>query len=47
MNNLKILDKINDLIDKMDYKKAYLEIETSKDKFIIEKSKNNPIGFRK
>lgn len=39
MNNLKILDKINDLIDKMDYKKAYLEIETRKDKFIIEKDK--------
>lgn len=46
MNNLKILDKINDLIDRMDYKKAYLEIETSKDKFIIEKEKQRQIGFR-
>ena len=30
----------------MDYKKAYIEIETEKDKIIIEKNKSNQIGFK-
>ena len=32
MTNLKTIEKINDLIDKMDYEKVYLEIETKQDK---------------
>ena len=43
---VKIMEKINNLVDKMDYKKAYIEIETANDKFIIEKSKTRQIGFR-
>ena len=45
MTNLKTIEKINDLIDKMDYEKVYLEIETKQDKYIIEKSKPKQIGF--
>lgn len=46
MNNIKIIERIINLIDKMDYKKAYIEIETKQDKFIIEKDKQRQIGFR-
>ena len=46
MTNLKTIEKINDLIDKMDYEKVYLEIETKQDKYIIEKSKPKQIGFK-
>lgn len=46
MTNLKTIEKINDLIDKMDYEKVYLEIETKQDKYIIEKSKPKQTGFK-
>ena len=46
MTNIKKIEKITNIIESMDYKKAYIEIETTKDKFIIEKNKRNPIGFR-
>ena len=46
MTNLKNVEKINDLIDKMDYEKVYLEIETKQDKYITEKSKPKQIGFK-
>jgi len=45
MTNVKRIERITNLIESMDYKKAYIEIETTKDKFIIEKNKRNPIGF--
>lgn len=46
MADIKVMEKINTLIDKIDYKRAYVEIETANDKFIIEKTKNNKIGFK-
>lgn len=46
MTNIKIIERITNLIDKMDYKKVYIEIETKQDKFIIEKYKQTQIGFR-
>lgn len=46
MNDAKIIEKIIELMNKIDYKKAYIEIETYEDKFTIEKYKKNPIGFR-
>lgn len=46
MADIRIMEKINNLVDKMDYKKAYIEIETDNDKFIIEKSKTRQIGFK-
>ena len=37
--------RIDKLIDKMDYKTAYVEIQTKNNKFILEKEKKNKIGF--
>lgn len=47
MTDIKIIERITNLIDKMEYKKAYIEIETKQDKFIIEKEKQRQIGFIK
>ena len=46
MIEIKILNRISDLIDKTDYKTAYIEIQTESNKYTIEKDKRNPIGFR-
>ncbi len=46
MKNITILDKISNLIEKMDYKTAYIEIHTDKEKYTLEQEKRNPIGFR-
>lgn len=43
----KILDKISNLIDKTDYKTAYIEIQTENNKYVLEKEKRNQIGFKK
>lgn len=45
MTNLKILERIDNLIDKMEYKTAYVEIQTKNTKYTLEKEKNNKIGF--
>lgn len=46
MTNVKIIERIDNLIENMNYKKVYIEIETEKDKYIIEKEqKRNKIGF--
>ncbi len=45
MNETKILDKISTLIDKINYKSVYIEIQTKKDKYTLEKEKRNKIGF--
>lgn len=47
MKETKILNKISSLIDNMSYKSAYIEIQTETDRFVLEKEKKNPIGFRK
>lgn len=47
MKETKVLDKISSLIDNMNYKSAYIEIQTQTDRFVLEKEKKNPIGFRK
>ncbi len=46
MTNIKIMERINNLVNQMDYKKVYIEVETNNDRFVIEKSKRNQIGFR-
>ncbi len=46
MKNITILDKISNLIEKMDYKTAYIEIQTEKEKYTLELEKRNQIGFR-
>lgn len=45
MTNNKIIERINNLIDKMEYKTAYVEIQAKDNKYILEKEKNNRIGF--
>ena len=45
MTNIKIIERIDKLIDKMDYKTAYVEIQIKNNKFILEKEKKNKIGF--
>lgn len=46
MKDTTILDKISNLIDKMDYKTAYIEIQTDKEKYTLEREKRSQIGFR-
>lgn len=41
-----ILYKIEKLVDSIDYKTAYIKIETNNKKLILEKDKKNKIGFR-
>ena len=45
MTNNKIIERINNLIDKMEYKTAYVEIQTKNTKYKKKKEKNNKIGF--
>ena len=45
MTNNKIIERIENLIDKMEYKTVYVEIQTKNNKYILEKEKNNKIGF--
>lgn len=45
MTNIKIIERIDELIEKMDYKTAYIEIQTKNNKFTLEKEKQNKIGF--
>lgn len=45
MTNNKIIERIENLIDKMEYKTVYVEIQTKNNKYILEKDKNNKIGF--
>lgn len=46
MKNTTIIDKISNLIEKMDYKTAYIEIQTDKEKYTLEQEKRNQIEFR-
>lgn len=46
MTDIKVIEKINDLLSRIDYEKAYLEIETKQNKYVIEKDKPRQIGFK-
>ena len=45
MKEITILNKIDKLIDSLDYKNAYIEIQTDDKKYTLEKDKTNKIGF--
>lgn len=45
MKEITVLNNINKLIDNLNYKSVYLEIETNNDKYIIERKKEKQIGF--
>ena len=42
-----VISKIDTMLSKIKYKYVYVEIETESDKFIIEKTNNAQIGFKK
>lgn len=45
MKETTAIEKINNIIESIDYKSAYIEIQTKSDKYILEKEKKNRIGF--
>ncbi len=47
MKETTALNQISRIVDKLSYKSAYIEIQTETDRFVLEKEKKNPIGFRK
>lgn len=47
MKEITVINQISKLIDKLDYKSAYIEIQTNNSKYILEKDKpKRVIGFR-
>lgn len=46
MKEITVINQISNLIDKLDYKSAYIEIQANNDKYILEKEKQTQIGFR-
>jgi len=46
MKETTALNQISKIVDKLDYKSVYIEIQTRDNKFTIEKEKNNKIGFK-
>lgn len=46
MKETTALNRIDKIIENMNYKTAYIEIQTNENKYILEKEKHNPIGFR-
>ena len=46
MKETTIINQISNLIDKLDYKSAYIEIQSNNDKYILEKQKQRQIGFK-
>lgn len=45
MKETTIINNISKLVDKMNYKSVYIEIETANDKWTLEKKNRNKIGF--
>lgn len=47
MKEITVINQISKLIDKLDYKNAYIEIQTINEKYILEKEKpKRVIGFK-
>lgn len=40
-----VLNRIERIVDSIDYKEVYVEIKTDDKKYILEKDKKNKIGF--
>ena len=45
MKVISVINKIDKLVENLDYKSIYIEIQTHDNKFILEKNKQNKIGF--
>ena len=46
MKEVTALNQINNIIDRLNYKTAYIEINTKDNKYVIEKEGNKVIGFK-
>ena len=46
MKETTILNNISKLVDKINYKSIYIEINTENNKYTLEKDKSRKIGFR-
>jgi hypothetical protein len=47
MKETTALNQISRIIDKLNYKTAYIEINTKNNRYVIEKQDNKIIGFKK
>lgn len=45
MKEVTVLNNISKLVDKINYKSVYIEIQTEDNKYTLEKDKKNRIGF--
>lgn len=45
MKEITVLNNINKLVEEINYKSLYLEIQTRNNTYIIEKKRNRQIGF--
>lgn len=45
MKETTVLNRINSIVDNIKYKKLYVEIETTDNKYILEKDNRRQIGF--
>lgn len=46
MKETTALNQISNIIDRLNYKTAYIEIQTKDNKYVLEKEKNKVIGFK-
>ena len=46
MKETTALNQISRIVDKLNYKSVYIEINTSKDRWVLEKDKSRQIGFK-
>ncbi len=45
MKETTVINNISKLVDKINYKSVYIEIETANDRYTLEKNKRKQIGF--
>lgn len=45
MKEISVINKIDKLVENLDYKSVYIEIQTRENKFMLEKNKQNKVGF--
>ena len=46
MKETTVLNQISRIIDNINYRSVYIEIQTEHDKYILEKDKHSRIGFK-
>ena len=45
MKETTVLNRISNLVDNINYKSLYIEIDTGENKYTLEREKHIPIGF--